>query len=123
MSVSREAGPRTRTRTDRKLRQLDFDDGAVNLTPVHVGSGFLRGRGIGILQGCFPSVLAGFSEDWEINLDYIAIKAKDCFEVGLNDVAAQVCDDNDAGGGLFCRRLLAIHVHVGVLVHGRPRRQ
>lgn len=41
-----------------------------------------------------------FSVEWEVNLHNLSVESKDRLEVGLDDVAREVRDDDDFGMGV-----------------------
>ena len=58
-----------------------------------------------------------FHVDWEVDFYNFAIEAKDRLEVGLDDVARKIGNDDDLGIWLIFR--LFVHVHVDIARLGR----
>lgn len=52
-------GARTRARTDREVREFDFEDCTVELAAIHMFEGTVGGDGVCIFESGLSSVLAG----------------------------------------------------------------
>ena len=61
-------------------------------------------------------VVHTFYIGWEVDFDNFTVERKNGLEVGLDDVARKIGDDDDLGIWLFVG--LSVHVHVDI---ARPR--
>lgn len=62
-----------------------------------MGHGRAGGGHVLIFQVGLSFILTGFHVDWEVDFCNFAVEAKDRLEVGLDDVARKIGDDDDLG--------------------------
>lgn len=62
-----------------------------------MGHGRVGGGRVCVFQIGFSFILTGFHVDWEVDFYNFAIEAKDRLEVGLDDVAGEIGNDDDLG--------------------------
>jgi len=71
-------------------------------------------RRVGILEGCFAPVLTRFSEERQVDFDDGTIEAKDSLEVGFDNIASQVGDDDHLCVRFFIDRTFVINIHLRI---------